>query len=206
MLHRYDRAAVLVALALIAAACSHVVGLSNNASAVKLNSNGLPVGAVSAQWITKQPLSHLYFPGSKPFYVLDSAGPNPAYAGAILTSNATGAQVYSWHIATLKARGWSFITDNGCTNIQPSCPQFGHNRHGQRESFYLAVDNPALLPSVIGKSAPAACTVYEIRYEVFPSGGLRVPAPMQWNGGNQCWWSESRSGSEAGWHTPTGTP
>jgi hypothetical protein len=199
-LRRYHRATiVLVTLGVLAASCASC------SSAVHLDSNGIPVGSISAKWVEESALAHLYFPGSKPFYQLDSGsnespGSSPAYAGAILTSDATGAQIYSWYIAKLRSLGWGFVTDKGCEDIQPSCPQFGHNGHGQRETLYLAIDDPALLPGVIGKSPPAACTVYEMSYEVFPPGGLRIPAPMRWNGGNQCWWTGTR------WQTPSDVP
>lgn len=166
---------------------------------------GLPTGAVSPQWIGAQSLAHLYYPGSHVFFVLDAgsaetAGSDAAYAGAVLTSAATGAQIYSWYEQKLAQLGWSFVTDNGCVDGQPTCPQFGHRGHGTRETFYLAIDNPTLLPVLIGRTPAAACTVYEIRYELFPPGGIRVPAPMTWNGGNECWWTGH------GWHKPADVP
>ena len=188
----------LLALAALAASCG-------GSSAVSLDSNGIPKGAVSAQWIQQASLSHLYYPGSKPFYSInagspETAGSAPADAGAILTSDATGAQIYAWYVRTLRAMGWTFVTDKGCLDIQPSCPQFGHDGHGQREAFFLAIDNPALLPSVIGRSAPPACTVYEVSYQIFPPGGIRVGSPMRWDGGHQCWWTGTA------WTVPPGVP
>jgi hypothetical protein len=188
-------AALLLTSALLLASCS---------SSGK-DSNGLPNGAISAKAIAKSPLAHLYYPGSKPFYLLDAGsdeqpGSGPAYAGAILTSNATGAQIYAWYRQKLRSLGWSFVTDNGCLDIQPSCPQFGHDGHGQRETFFLAIDSPALLPSVIGRTPPPACTVYEISYEIYPPGGIRVSGRMRWNGGNQCWWTRN------GWREPSDAP
>jgi len=189
---------VLMTFCLLAASCG-------GPPAVQLDRNGIPVGHVSADWISKQPISHLYYPNSKPFYSLnsgsdESAGSGPAYAGAILTSNATGAQIYAWYVQKLRSMGWTFITDNGCADVQVSCPQFGHDGHGQREVFLLAVDNPLLLPSVIGKRPPPACTVYEMSYEVFPPGGLRVPGPLRFRGGGQCWWTGTS------WHKPSDVP
>jgi hypothetical protein len=192
-------AACLVALAVLLSACN------SSSTTVRLDKNGIPIGPISAQWMEKQPLSHLYYPGSKPFYLIDSGsdeGPHsgPAEAGAVLTSDATGSQIYSWYITTLKSMGWSFVTDKGCLDIQPSCPQFGHNGHSNRQGVTIAIDNPSLLPSVIGKSPPPDCTVYEVRYEIFPPGGLTVPSPMQFSGGNRCWWTAT------GWHRPSDVP
>lgn len=194
--HQTD-AAILLTCLLTIYGCSSPVA--------RLDRNGLPVGSISAAWVQKQPLSILYYPGSRPFYMLASGSPEnsdsgPAYAGAILTSSATGAQIYAWYVRKLRTLGWSFATDDGCLDIQPSCPQFGHVGHGTRETFYLAIDNPILLPSVVGKSPPPACTVYEMAYEVFPPGGISVPRKPTFNGGNECWWTGK------GWRKPTDVP
>lgn len=117
-------------------------------------------------------------------------GSPPAFAGAILTSSATGAQIYQWYFRKLKSLGWYFVTDNGCSSIQLNCPQFGHTGHGTREVFFLGVDSPQELPTVIGRMPPHACTVYEVSYEIFPSGGVRVPRPgLSFSGGRKCWWT-----------------
>lgn len=191
-----DAAAVLVASAILLASCG---------GRTPLDHNGIPTGSISGAWMTSQPLSQLYYPGSTPFYMLQSGsseaqGAAPAFAGAILATSATGAQVYSWYLSRLRSLGWSFVTDKGCVDIQPSCPQFGHDGHGTRETFYLAIDDPSQLPSVLGRSAPQACTVYEMSYEIFPPGGIRVPSPMRFDGGHQCWWTGR------GWQKPSDVP
>jgi len=201
-LRRYHRTFPLILATLLASTLA--LGCSTS-PAQQTDRNGIPVGPVSAQRIARQPLSHLFYPGSKPFYRLDAGSPEtrgsgPAYAGAILTSSATGAQIYAWYIKTLRNAGWSFITDNGCADIQPSCPQFGHNRHGKREVLFLAIDDPLELPSVIGKKPPPACTVYEVRYQLFPPGGIRIPGRLMFDGGHHCWWT-GRS-----WHKPADVP
>jgi hypothetical protein len=198
-IRRHRTAATIIVTFCLLTACG------GSSSAIRLDRNGLPVGGISAGWVKKQPLSSLYYPGSRPFYMLDSgssedSGDGPAYAGAILTSSATGAQIYAWYISKLRSRGWSFLTDDGCLDIQPSCPQFDHAGHGSRETFYLAIDNPMQLPSVIGKRPPPACTVYEIAYEVFPPGGISVPGKLTFNGGNECWWTGKS------WHQPADVP
>ena len=138
----------------------------------------MTLGPISARQVAKNPLAHLYFPGSKPFFRFNSgskegANDGPAGAGTLLTSNATGSQIYAWYTEKLKSLGWTFVTDNGCRDIEASCPQYGHDGHGNREVFYLAVTNPALVVDAFGTSAPAACTVYDMAYEVFPPGGTR---------------------------------
>ena len=74
--------------------------------------------------------------------------------------------------------------------MQLDCPQFGHTGHGIREVFFVGVDSPQELPFVIGRMPPHACTVYEVRYEIFGPGGLRVPRPgLSFSGGYKCWWT-----------------
>lgn len=206
--HRHHRSpAVLLGLltlllAPVAVSCTASGGTVPTTAA---GGGSLPSGAISPKWIGTQSLAHLYYPGSHVFFVLDAGSPetsgsDAAYAGAVLTSSATGAQIYSWYEQQLAKLGWSFVTDNGCVDGQPTCPQFGHRGHGTRETFYLAIDNPTLLTVLIGRTPPAACTVFEIRYEIFPSNGVRVPAPMTWNGGSECWWTGK------GWHKPADVP
>ena len=166
---------------------------------------GMTLGPISAQQVAKNPLAHLYFPGSKPFFRFNSgskegANDGPAGAGTLLTSNATGSQIYAWYTQKLKSLGWTFVTDNGCRDIEASCPQYGHDGHGNREVFYLAVTNPALVVDAFGTRAPAACTVYDMAYEVFPPGGTRVyQKHLVWNGGDSCWWTGTK------WSVPLGT-
>ena len=127
-------------------------------------------------------------------------GDNPAYAGAILASNATGEQIYAWYTKKLKSLGWSFATDNGCADVQITCPQFGHDGHGIRQNVTIAIDDPTELSGpggVINVNPPPACTIYEMSYNIYPPGSLRVPGEWAWNGGTQCWWTKT------GWRIPT---
>lgn len=181
------------ALAAIILAASAACGSGSGTR--QLDHNGVPVGPISLHWTQAQPLAHLYYPSAKPFYLLgagsdEKPGSAPAYAGAILTSGATGARIYQWYFRELSRLGWHFVTDNGCSSVQLDCPQFDHTGHGIRESFVIAVDSPAELPFVIGRMPPHACTVYEMSYQVFPPGGTQVRrAGMSFSGGHQCWWT-----------------
>lgn len=162
---------------------------------MKADSNGIPAGPISLQWMQRSPLAHLYYPGAKPFYFLgagsdEQPGSAPAFAGAILTSTVTGAQIYHWYFRELSKLGWHFVTDNGCSSVQLDCPQFDHDGHGIREDFLVAIDSPTELPFVIGRMPPHACTVYEMSYQIFPPGGTEVPRPgLSFSGGTKCWWT-----------------
>jgi len=187
--HRLTAASLAAVTLFTATACS------NGAGTVPLDRNGIPIGPISVHWMQRQPLAKLYYPGSKPFYQLgggsdEKPGSAPAFAGAIVTSSATGAQIYQWYFRKLNALGWHFVTDNGCSSVELDCPQFGYTGHGIRQVFVLGVDSPQELPFVIGRMPPPACTVFEMRYEIFPPGGLRVPRPgLSFSGGHKCWWT-----------------
>src|SRR5260370_30235387 len=118
-------AALLAAVALLtAAACGGGTGT------VQLDRNGIPVGPISVHWMQRQRLAQLYYPGSKPFYQLgggsaEKPGSAPAFAGAIVTSRAPGAQIYQVYFRKLNSLGWHFVTDNGCSSVELDCPQFG---------------------------------------------------------------------------------
>lgn len=192
---RNHRTYHLTAASLAAVTLFTATACSGGAGAVRLDRNGIPIGPISVRWMQRQRLAQLYYPRSRPFYQLGSGsaekpGTAPAFAGAVLTSGATGAQIYQWYFRKLKALGWHFITDNGCSSVQLDCPQFGHTGHGIRQVFFLGVDSPQELPFVIGRMPPPACTVFEISYEIFPPGGLRVPRPgLSFSGGHKCWWT-----------------
>jgi hypothetical protein len=168
---------VLAAMVLVAiAACG------GGSGTVRLDKNGIPIGPISLEWMEGQPLAHLYYPGAKSFYLLgagsdEKPGCAPAYAGAILTSRSTGAQIYQWYFRELSKLGWHFVTDNGCSSVQLDCPQFDHTGHGISEGFLIAIDSPTELPFVIGHAPPHACTVFEMSFEVFPREALRSPGP-----------------------------
>ncbi len=191
--HIHAQACVLTAMLFLVASCGY--------SGPKYDRYGIPLGPISYHYVEKNPLSHLYYPGSKVLYLLSngsSDGPNsgPAYAGAVLTSNATGEQIYSWYIKKLKSMGWSFASDNGCATTQVTCPQFTLVHGSPRTIFTVAIDRPTLLRYVIPRSPPPACTVYEMSYEIDSGPGSGIRTPITWNGGNQCWWTKG------GWHTP----
>ncbi|MCL4445624.1 MAG: hypothetical protein M1134_01935 [Actinobacteria bacterium] len=202
-LHRHVNAAAslltaALALGIVLAACGY--------SGPAHDRYGNPLGPITLKEMESNPLSHLYYPGSHVFY-RDGLGSNdgansvgPAFAGAILTSNATGAQIYSWYIKTLAKKGWYFVTDGGCPQTQVTCPQFSEKGHGIRPGFMIAIDDPTALRDVIGKSPPPACTVYEMQYQMFPPGGVSVPGALTWDGGHSCWWTNGH------WSVPVGTP
>ena len=90
------------------------------------DSTGLPNGPVSYAQITAHPEARLYYPGSRVFspfggpersyMTLDGREHDPAFAGAVLTSNATPARIYLWYQLWLLKHGWRSHADLGSTN------------------------------------------------------------------------------------------
>ena len=198
---RYYSAATLLLAACLLSSCSI------SSSATGTDRYGLTLGPISAQQIARDPLAHLAYPGSVPFFHVHqgtndaSLSDGPAASGTYFTSSATGAQIYAWYQAKLTSLGWSFVTDNGCDGADVTCPQYGHDGHGLRQVFYLGVVDPYRLPISTGAHAPSgACTVYEAAYLIFPPGGIRTHRAAVWNGGSACWWTPQ------GYRVPAGTP
>ncbi|HUC15904.1 MAG TPA: hypothetical protein VMS00_15750 [Acidimicrobiales bacterium] len=196
----YYAATLLVAAACLLSSCSTPAGGTDK--------NGLPLGPISANQISHSALAHLIYPGSVPFSHIHqgttdaSMSDGPAASGAFYTSSATGAEIYAWYRSKLASLGWTYLTDNGCNTPDVTCPQYGHDGHGNREVFYLGIVDPYRLSVSTGTHAPGgACTVYDASYLIYPPGGIRAPRPqVYWSGSNACWWTPK------GYSVPAGTP
>ncbi len=79
---------------------------------------GLPTNrAITQAELSTHPEAQLRYPGSTLIKVVGSdevatrdEEPDPAYAGAILTTNATPKQLYAWYADWLSARGYRQVT------------------------------------------------------------------------------------------------
>jgi hypothetical protein len=140
------------------------------------DSAGLPNGPVSYAQITAHPEAHLYYPGSRVFapfggpernyLTIDGQKHDPAFAGAVLTSNATPAQIYLWYQLWLLKHGWRSHGYVGATTWRS---WEGYAR-GTREELIVAIDYPDLLGETLGRRLPPARTVYELSYTILPAG------------------------------------
>lgn len=137
------------------------------------DSDGLPVGTVSYDFVKSRPEAHLYYPGSKVFSPFGGAeerhlfGKNSsAFVGAVLTSTDSPKQIYQWYKDWMLSHGWQlsvFLRATGQTSIE------GYAR-GSRERFYVAMEDTELLGGVLGRQVPQdEGTVFEIRYMIFPA-------------------------------------
>ncbi len=139
-----------------------------------LDRAGLPTGPVSYAEVNRHVEARLYYPGSTAVSRFGSgeyhhplSGHNDAaFAGAILTSAATPAQIYLWYQRwALKHRWRSY--DFLLLSTQRSNEGFVR---GTRETFVFAIDDPKILGETTGKKIPQARTVYEISYSILPNG------------------------------------
>jgi hypothetical protein len=72
--------------------------------------------------------------------------------------------VRQWYAHWASSHGWTPYAAPGLTNQRITD---GYYR-GRRENLIFAIDDPASLGRVIGKSVPTDVTVYEIRYTILP--------------------------------------
>ncbi len=139
-----------------------------------LDRAGLPTGPVSYDEVNQHVEAHLYYPGSTQVSRFGSgeyhhplSGHNDAaFAGAILTSTASPAQIYLWYQRWALRRRW-YSHDFIPLTTQRSTEGFVR---GAREIFIVAIDDPKMLGETTGRSIPQGQTVYEIRYEILPNG------------------------------------
>ena len=171
VLRQYRYAVIAVAAALIAGAAV-VIARHGGASTPQLDAQGLPTSPVSYEFAKSQPESHLYYPGAKVFRVIGNGEQHfadgessSAFAGAILTTDASPDQIYAWYDAQISARSWKpFPMGRGGAEKTVN----GYQR-GSRERFSVGVDDPKLLGDVLGGKVPTGTTIFEISYLIFPT-------------------------------------
>jgi hypothetical protein len=138
------------------------------------DAQALPRGAVTFDQVERHPEGHLFYPGAHVLWPVGSGErpdaveglANPAFAGAILTSNASADEIYRWYREWMLSHGWQPDRQIGLT-VWVSHVDF---RRGSRELFTVAVDNPQLLSGVLGRQVPTdEGTVFEISYQILPT-------------------------------------
>lgn len=136
-----------------------------------------PSGAVSYEFVKSRPESQLFYPGAEVFHQFGGSeagniitGPtSSAFAGAILTTNDSSGQIYQWYREQLLPSEWK-PTDFLLADTQLSIQ--GYER-GNREKFYVAINEPSRLSRTLGRLVPAGVTVFEFRYHIVPSAWIR---------------------------------
>lgn len=88
---------------------------------------------------------------------------NSAFAGAILVTHDSPAQVYAWYQQKLLADHWKAYQLAALLSTQLSAQ--GYQR-GTREFYVVAIDDPKQLSGVIGAQVPTGGTVFEYTYTI----------------------------------------
>ena len=173
VLRQYRYAAIAVAAALIVIGAVAVGRHGDGPStASQLDANGLPKSPVSYDYAKSRPEAQLHYPGATVFRTIGSGeqhfagqSDSSAFAGAILTTDASPDAIYAWYDEQLTKRNWKPF-DIGTGGAEKSVK--GYQR-GPRERFNVGIDDPKLLGDVLGRPVPAGTTIFEISYLIFPS-------------------------------------
>jgi hypothetical protein len=137
------------------------------------NTQGIPTGNVSYDFVSSRPEGKLYYPNGKTYHLfgfgqstIKDGGTLPANAGAVMTSNDPPEKIYKWYIDWLIAHGWH--NDAHMVSGLPIKVQISRIScsRGQRETFYVAMDDPKKLGMTLGVKFPSNITVFEFRYVI----------------------------------------
>lgn len=129
---------------------------------------------MSYEAVSSRASARLIYPGAQTLRVIgagESRYPaegvvNSAFAGDVLATKDSPAQVYAWYQDRLTADGWKTYQLAALLSTQISAK--GYQR-GTREFFVVAIDDPRQLSSVITNQAPAGATILEFRYTISAS-------------------------------------
>lgn len=131
--------------------------------------NNLPTRFVSYEFVSSRTEARLYYPGSQEYHRFgeDSARAGYAQAGAILFSKDPPEKIYAWYRQWFTTHGWHYdeYAFGGTATTQTSLEGY---RRGEREKFYVAMNDKDSLGWVLGKKNSSDGTVFEIRYFINP--------------------------------------
>ncbi len=142
-----------------------------SSSGPRTDADGLPLGAVSYQFVNSRPPAHLIYPNTKVLRVIghdESRYPaegvtNSAFAGAILVTTDSPDQIYAWYQHHIAAYGWKTYRLAALLSTQRSAR--GYQR-GSREIFVVAIDDPRQWGAAVGSQMPAGGTLFEYTYTI----------------------------------------
>jgi hypothetical protein len=156
----------VVALLLLLNKCSSILGC---------DAQGLPRGPVTFDQVRSHPEAHLFYPGAQVYWPVGGeeqrnwieGGSNPAFSGAILISQVSTDEIYSWYQTWLYSHGWEVDHRAIGSTVWVSYRGF---RRGAREEFTVAIDNPQLLSGTLGTKVPTdRGAVFEALYQILPA-------------------------------------
>ena len=135
------------------------------------DANGLPTSPVTYASVSSRAPARLIYPGAQTLRAIgagESRYPaegviNSAFAGAVMVTQDSPAQVYAWYNDRLTADGWKTYRLAALLSTQISAK--GYQR-GTREYFVVAIDDPHQLSAVISNKVPAGATIVEFRYTI----------------------------------------
>jgi hypothetical protein len=137
-------------------------------SGVRLDAFGVPVNSpVTRAQLAALPEANLRYPGSVEVKAIGSdevatkdPEPDPAYAGAILTTTATQSQLYAWYTQWLTSRGYQQVT---YYRMSDQISGMAWRAPKGREQVQISVFDPAQLAEQqhITAQPPAGGVVYE---------------------------------------------
>ena len=139
---------------------------------MRYDAAGVPLGPISASYMAKLPLAHLWYPGSTVYMPIavgsdDKPGSDEiANAGAmLLVRGATGGQILQWYYNQLTSHGWHFGADGGCGAWQGTCPQYdapNGTKDWYREGFEVSLLCPKAVNEMVDpKPVPAGTMLYQ---------------------------------------------
>jgi hypothetical protein len=129
---------------------------------------GIPTNkAITELELAAHPEAQLRYPGSLVVKIVGSneiatrdSEPDPAYAGAILTTTATDTQLYAWYAHWLTARGYHQVTYYRMSDQKSGV---AWRAPGGREQVQIGIFHPAELAAQqhLSVAAGAGTVVYE---------------------------------------------
>jgi hypothetical protein len=140
----------------------------------RLDRDGLPLSSISYDFVNSRPPAHLVYPNAQTVRVIGHGElrypaegvMNSAFAGAILATRDSPAQVYAWYQQRLQVDHWKPHQLAALLSTQLSAQGY---KRGTRESFVVAIDDPHQLSGVLGTHLPAGGTLFEYTYSIAAS-------------------------------------
>jgi hypothetical protein len=166
---------LLVAGGVLLAVAGIVLLLNRCGGILGCDAQALPRGPVTFDQVKSHPEGHLFYPGAHIYWPIGGGeqrnsiegGTNPAFSGAILTSNRSPDEIFAWYQSWLFSHGWALDQRAIGSTVWVSYVGF---KRGSREQFTVAIDDPKLLTGVLGPPVPSdRGTVFEVRYQIRPA-------------------------------------
>jgi len=158
----------LIALLVAGAVVALLAVATRSLLAPQTDVRGVSTGRGLYAYAKAQVMGDLLYPGAVLLQELgtgDTGGRSTEYAGAVFASTDTADDIYAWYVAYAQTSGWS-PAEVPRASTQVSIRGY---RRGQREAFYVALNNPRALAATLGRAVPEGQTLFETTFYVSPS-------------------------------------